>query len=585
MSFRMSGTGCFAGAQAIRVVFAGLVLTVAVGTLPAGAQSERDLNRTIEQQQQIQRSQQERLRQELERSRTSPRPPSNLETPTPPPVIAPPTGPCLHVTSVEIEGAEHLGDADRASLTAPSQGKCLNKAAIQTLMADVTANYIARGYTTTRVYLPAQDLQSGMLKIRVVEGRVEKIVIEDPGFGRMGAWTAFPGVVGAPFYLRDFEQGLDQLNKLPYNNATIDIQPGTEAGDSVVVIRNKPTKLLPVGLYLSRDNQGLTSTGRLQDSASLDVDGLLGLNELLALTYLYTHGYGDSDDDSHALSGALSVPLGYTTVTGSLSRSEYATLVQGTSLSFPVTGTSLNHGIVVDHLLYRDRDSKVGASTGITRKSVKSYIAENLVEVSSHVLTVWDADIRAQTSFLGGQIYADFGYSQGLHLLGAKADYDLTATEPQAQFKKIRYSGGWQRPFEALGEKFSFSTQLTGQHGIDVLYSSEQISVGGTSSVRGFLDTSVAGDRGWHVRNDLVLRKSWDIWEVPVGIYPKVGFDYGRIYERNDIPGGTLSGISFGVSSTVGPLSLDLQQVFPVIRSDLLSHEPSFTFFKLSLGL
>lgn len=50
--------------------------------------------------------------------------------------------------------------------------------------------------------------------------------------------TIFPGVKGSVLQLRDIEQGLDQLNRLPSNNATMRIEPGAEAGSSRVLINN-----------------------------------------------------------------------------------------------------------------------------------------------------------------------------------------------------------------------------------------------------------------------------------------------------------------------------------------------------------
>lgn len=44
---------------------------------------------------------------------------------------------------------------------------------LEAILAALTKNYVDRGYVTTRVCLPAQDLQTGVLEIRAIEGTIE----------------------------------------------------------------------------------------------------------------------------------------------------------------------------------------------------------------------------------------------------------------------------------------------------------------------------------------------------------------------------------------------------------------------------
>jgi hemolysin activation/secretion protein len=553
---------------------------------PASAQSQSDINRAQREAEKIQRDEQERLRREIEQQRKSVRPPAEIEIPAPPTSKTPSGGPCIAVNSIAIESSPNLSDSARERLTAPYADKCLDKAAIETLMADITADYISRGFSTTRVYLPEQDLRSGVLRIQVVEGVVEDIMIDDPGNGRISTLTAFPGAIGNPFNLRDFEQGLDQINKLQSNNAKTDIQPGKQPGGSVIVVRNQPNKWLPLGFNASRDNQGATSTGRVQDSISVNFDGLAGLNELVTITELRTHAFSGPGHDSRAGTGMFSLPFGYNTITATASQSTYASEVHGTGNRFMSNGITRTGSLVYDRVLMRGQDFKLSGSTGITRKNTRSWIAGNFMGVSSRKLSVWDADLTGTTGVAGGTVNGDLGYSRGLHAFGAKADIEsIDNATPHAQFNKLRYSLGWQRPFEVYERKANFSTQLTGQYGLETLYGSEQISIGGLSSVRGFLDTSWGGDRGWYWRNDLSLTESWEVGGVTIALKPHVGYDIGKIAYHNGIQGATLAGIGYGASLTVGIFTLDIQRVTSAVHTVRLTHESPFTFIKLSTGL
>lgn len=89
----------------------------------------------------------------------------------------------------------------------------------------MTNAYIKGGYITSRAFVNPNPPEEGVLEILVIEGTVEKIIIND-GKAKGQEFTAFPGLTGGPLNLRDIDQGLDQLNRLPSNNTVMQIEPG-----------------------------------------------------------------------------------------------------------------------------------------------------------------------------------------------------------------------------------------------------------------------------------------------------------------------------------------------------------------------
>src|SRR5690606_32109328 len=102
-------------------------------------------------------------------------------------------------------------------------------------------------------------LRSGVLEITVVEGTLERMELQQSGrnWPKPLLGLAFPVRPGELLNLRDLEQGIDQLNSLGSNNATLDIQPGSEHGQSVVVVKNQARR--PIHLFTSADNLGQPS--------------------------------------------------------------------------------------------------------------------------------------------------------------------------------------------------------------------------------------------------------------------------------------------------------------------------------------
>ena len=200
----------------------GLNLAHAQGPLDAAAgQLERD------------RSAAERQRQ-LERRRLDYPPPGGAAPVPLPTEAAPPDEACLPIQTIAVTGVTLLTKAVRATAR-DYEGRCLGLSALNDLLEQLTFLYLAQGYITSRAFLPEQDLADGTLEIVVVEGRLADIVMDAaPGAHQGQIHTAFPGQIGAPVNLRDIEQGLDQLNRLRANNATVELEAGAEPGASVL---------------------------------------------------------------------------------------------------------------------------------------------------------------------------------------------------------------------------------------------------------------------------------------------------------------------------------------------------------------
>ncbi|MDR2801260.1 MAG: hypothetical protein LBB52_08380 [Desulfovibrio sp.] len=171
----------------------------------------------------------QRLRQlEEEQRRPLLTPPPEERPVEPPPAPAPDTGPCVHINSFHIEGVTLLSRRTLEKITAPRENTCLSLSGINGLLQEITNAYVEKGYITSRALLEPQDLSTGVLRIRVVEGRVESIGPDESSTMNSRQFlTIFPFVKGSILNLRDIEQGLDQLNRLPSNRAAMRVEPGS----------------------------------------------------------------------------------------------------------------------------------------------------------------------------------------------------------------------------------------------------------------------------------------------------------------------------------------------------------------------
>jgi hemolysin activation/secretion protein len=71
------------------------------------------------------------------------------------------------------------------------KGECIGKAGLDLLTKGLQQTILSRGYVTTRVLLPEQDLSTGTLKVALVPGVVRHLRFADPD--TRGTWkSAFP---------------------------------------------------------------------------------------------------------------------------------------------------------------------------------------------------------------------------------------------------------------------------------------------------------------------------------------------------------------------------------------------------------
>ncbi|MEC6741864.1 MAG: ShlB/FhaC/HecB family hemolysin secretion/activation protein [Pseudomonas qingdaonensis] len=450
---------------------------------------------------------------------------------------------CFTIRHIVLEGAEHLGEREQRRLLEPYEGQCLGVGQLNALLKVVTDHYLNRGYITTRAYLPQQDLSSGTLQITVVEGRLDSLDSSSLASPRELA-MAFPGTTGEVLNLRELEQLVDQLTRLPSRQAQLELVPGDEVGSSRVQLQGQRDK--PWRVSATRNNDGDRSSGEQQMGLGLDWDSPLGLADQFSLR---ANQDAVSDHWRHSDSQYLnySVPWGWWTFTYSYNQSYYRTRDDSSGFPFKLDGDSQMHQLRVERVIHRDALSKTAVNFGISHLRTNNYLDDSLIDVSSTRLSESQLGVnhgrRIGTAFLN----LDAGWQQGIGAFDAQGAGDPHGTEPVARYNKYSLTLSYLQPFTLWGEAFSFDSLATGQRSEDPLYSPQRISVGGLNSVRGFKQQTLTGNSGGYWRNQLRWRRpvSWAPLQPFVQEYgAALAYDVGVIKGDHNNPDthGRLSG-------------------------------------------
>ncbi len=440
---------------------------------------------------------------------------------------------CFQIDTIELKGATALSAVERARLLAPFEGQCLGVAGLNDVLKTLTDRYLAKGLVTSRAYLPQQDLSKGHLQVLVVEGTLERLKADEAsGFSARELTMAFPGRQGALLNLREIEQMVDQLNRLPSNQAQMELRPGQAVGGSEVSVKNSPQK--PWRLSLSRDNSGQRSTGEQQWSAGLEWDNPLGLADQLTLR----GGHDAMSDHPHGSHNTLlgySLPWGWWTFSYTYSESDYRSQAVANGFAFKQTGDSRTHQLRAERVIHRDALSKTALSLGLASQRTDNYIEGSRLALSSNRLTELQYGINHGRRMGTGLVNLDLGMQQGIGALGAQGEHDPGPGEASARYRKYTGTLSYLQPFSLWGERLAFTSLATVQRSEDVLFSPQRMSLGGSASLRGYKDQFLSGDSGGYWRNELRWTRSVTLdWLRPAfaeyGL--AAGYDQGVI--RND---------------------------------------------------
>src|SRR3954454_5281565 len=333
--------------------------------------------------------------------------------------------PLFLIQRIALKDNSLLTDTEVRALIKPFIGKRLGVNRINLLLRRLTRAYLDRGYITTRVYVGRQNLATGTLEVTVVEGRIEDIRInaEEPTSHR-GLRLAFPTGKGLTLRLQDLEQGIDQLNRLPSNNAELQIGPGEKPGTSIVNINNQPQSRFRGVVGADNYGQDVTGQGRLR--LGLEADNLFGLYESYGLTYV-----GSRDTNAVLLSSSL--PVGYNTFSYNYYYSEFVNVIADTAVLF---GRSQGHTFAWNRVLERGPSGKSSVDVSLGLRESRRDV--NDIELTPQRLTVLRMGANRLQRFSRGFVLVDGGVSAGLNGLGATTDQSgLLRDAAHAQYTKL----------------------------------------------------------------------------------------------------------------------------------------------------
>lgn len=491
-------------------------------------------------------------------------------------------GPCSRIDHVRLIGEQSesfqwaVADLSGPEGNDAPLGRCLGTAGMNVVLARAQAAVLARGFVTTRVLASPQDLSTGTLTLSLMPGRIaairltpESSVWSASPFGSAALLaTAIPARVGDLLNLRDIEQGLENLKRVPTAEADIQIAPsdapGARPGDSDLVVSYTQARKLRGALSL--DDSGTKATGRYQAGATLSVDNPFGLNDLFYVNASHSidgHVFDDPDHATKAQTVHYSLPYGGWLLGFTASSSRYRQTIAGLSQDYVYAGKTSNAEVKLSRLLYRDQSRKTTAAIRTFRRESRNFIDDTEIEVQHRVVAGWEASLN-HTEFLGtATLDGTLAYRRGTGAFEAERAPEEAFDEGTSRFRLATADVTFNAPFQVGAQKLRYSGQWRAQWNFTQLVPQDQFAIGGRYTVRGFDgETNLMAERGWLIRNDI----GWVVGGSGAELY--VGIDYGHVGGRI-VPlllGDYLAGAAAGVRGSWRKLNYDLFVGAPVSK-------------------
>ncbi len=563
----------------------GLCFSISASAQISPAQ-ERDIGIRNQQELQRQQQQEQQQRQQLERT-----PDVRLTAPEKATTQTQPIEtPCFPIQRLQLQNGSGVPlpefDWVVEQLTAPEApvfiGQCVGAQGVAWLIERTQKILVDRGFVTSRVLATQQDMSQGTLVLTLIPGRIGAIRLSDPVDPRANLRNALPMQVGDILNLRDIEQALENLKRVPTAEADIQIEPaqgdGAQLGDSDLVVSYRQP--FPFRLSISADDSGTKATGRYQGSVTVSYDNPLGLNDLFYVTN--TNGMGGGDPGprgTHATTIHYSLPMGYWTLGATSSTSAYYQTVAGLNQSYVYRGTSENNEIKLNRLLFRDGTQKLNLAVRAFQRKSNNYIDDTEVNVQRRVVGGWDSALNHKAFIQDATLESNLTYKRGTGAFGSIPAPEEAFHDGTSRFALVTADVNLAVPFKVDAQRIRYNGSWRTQKNRTPLTPQDRFVIGGRYTVRGYDGESVlSAERGWLWRNDL----SFALGDSGQEFY--AGLDTGQVGGPSSelLVATRLTGAILGLRGAIQKLNYDIFIGAPVNKPDNFKTAGSTAGFSLS---
>lgn len=503
------------------------------------------------------------------------------------------------IVRFQIEGNSLLPAERVLQLVAPFVGRHRVYGDVQKALEALEGDYRRLGYGTVQVYVPEQELTSGVVRLQVTEAVIGKVTLSgNKYFDNDNVRAGLPNLrEGQAPNMRLLSENVQLSNESPAKQVEVTLGVSEEEGKVDARVEIKEEK--PERFFITLDNTGTgagakntVATGKHRLGISYQNANLGNRDQVLTLAYttaidppggmkiLGNRVIPTQDGDGVKVD---IFSIGYRLPLYSIGDS--IDLIYGkSSTNTPVTSPTLGTGLGINgkgdvfgfrynHIFARQGEFTSKLVLGFDHKYFNSrctnpitgadFSIDPLIPGNSactpYTLRPVSATYSGQWQKPGEAIDFTVGAAHNLFPLGSLYQgplgidrYSLVGNgnrQGTDEFTVLRFGASYAR---ALAEDWLIRGALNAQYAENPLPAGEQVGLAGSTAVRGFLERAVAADRGYFANLELYSPDYASKLGIPGSLKALAFYDWASGYNLAVVPNSNLSTVSNVASTGIG---------------------------------
>lgn len=428
----------------------------------------------------------------------------------------------INVQRLQVTGMHAYSAAELVKLTNFKPNSELTLSDLNAMATTIANYYHENGYFVAQAYLPAQDIENGVVSINVVEGQYGKVIVRNQTNLSNGLVDSqLKGInSGDVITHAPLESRLLLLSDIAGVNISSTLAPGATAGTSDLIVDVNPAPR--INGSIDADNAGNRYTGEARIGATVNVNNLAGHGDVASLRVL-TSGKG-----LNYAKAAYQMQFAKATAGVAYSLLDYKLDKEFESLD--AKGDAKVASVYGSYPLIRSRNNNLYTDILYENKVLQDRI--------DAISIVNDKKVNALTLALRGDHIDKLG-GGGLNSYSLAATVgDLNIQTPAAlavDSRTARSDGHYNKlslsanRLQRVTDSVSLYAGLNGQLASKNLDNSEKMGLGGMNAVRAYPEGEAYGDQGYVMT--LEARKDLPKFSAQIpGQMQLVGFiDSGRV--------------------------------------------------------
>ena len=422
---------------------------------------------------------------------------------------------CITIRQVNIEGLAQFSYIEPKRVNEwkrQIEGTCVNESALIDYAAFITSELEQAGYSTSYLFFPEQSFLFGVLKAKLVAGKITDITYQDTTYGERSLSNAFPFAHGQIFNLRHVEQGLYNLQNtslIPYNIYLI--RNNEENNETQLVVERGEERAF----------KGLLSIESLQLGNLLNntvSNNFMLANPLLLNDFFYadiSHDFTIKTHNQGANNKAISTAFFYSlpykywlfSTYGGYQESESKYSIEDTLLLLEQRSRILS--VEVKYILQRMQNTLTTFSFGSQIQTLDTFLSEQRLITQNRLASYLILGLDHRIEFSQGSLTFLLNYKLGTDWFGANAHKITGLDRPQI----------YQLSIDAQRSLLWLKQPIYHQHQVDIQLSRSRLDslldqgvLTGKFGLSGFGssgDDLNMGDNSFTLKNELGWMTPW----------------------------------------------------------------------------